>query len=175
MKIFSLKAYLDLLSLEVIGKEYLKPEQNRLQIALASSSESIENSLSFETENGRVFGNFYDRNNCFNVNSLVSKINNSQDRVSRINSQLLKNLGMSLEIPEYDMDIIVSSLIDWIDTNSTPQDTLGAEDINYTAKRIIPSTNQLIADLPEIRNINGMNDEIYKQLKPYLCVHPSRS
>tara|TARA_B100001939_G_scaffold5432_1_gene5124 strand:+ start:55 stop:954 length:900 start_codon:yes stop_codon:yes gene_type:complete len=172
---FFSQAYLDLLSLEVIGKEYLKPEQNRLQIALASSSESIENSLSFETENGRVFGNFYDKNNCFNVNSLVSKINNSQDRVSRINSQLLKNLGMSLEIPEYDMDIIVSSLIDWIDTNSTPQDTLGAEDINYTAKKnpYLP-TNQLIVDLPEIRNINGMNDEIYKQLKPYLCVHPSR-
>ena len=58
---FFSQAYLDLLSLEVIGKEYLKPEQNRLQIALASSSESIENSLSFETENGRVFGNFYDR------------------------------------------------------------------------------------------------------------------
>ena len=55
---FFSQAYLDLLSLEVIGKEYLKPEQNRLQIALASSSESIENSLSFETENGRVFGNF---------------------------------------------------------------------------------------------------------------------
>ena len=74
---FFSQAYLDLLSLEVIGKEYLKPEQNRLQIALANSSESIENSLSFETENGRVFGNFYDRNNCFNVNSLVSKINKS--------------------------------------------------------------------------------------------------
>ena len=55
---FFSQAYLDLLSLEVIGKEYLKPEQNRLQIALASSSESIENSLSFETEYGRVFGNF---------------------------------------------------------------------------------------------------------------------
>ena len=151
---FFSQAYLDLLSLEVIGKEYLKPEENRLQIALASSSESIENSLSFETDNGQVFGNFYDRNNCFNVNSLVSKINNSQDRVSKINSQLLKNLGMSLEIPEYDMDIIVSSLIDWIDTNSTPQDTLGAEDVNYTAKKnpYLP-TNQLIADLPEIRNI----------------------
>jgi general secretion pathway protein K len=63
--------------------------------------------------------------------------------------------------------------LDWVDLDSAPLQG-GAEDFTYS--NLIPgyrAANTMMADISELREIQGVDEEIYRSIHPYLCVLPN--
>jgi general secretion pathway protein K len=76
----------------------------------------------------------------------------------------------SLGIPEYKSKKISYSLSDWMDAD-TQRELLGAEDGDYLRRPIPHRTpNSIISSVMELRSIEGIDENIYKRIRPHICV-----
>lgn len=116
-----------------------------------------------------------DASNCFNVNTLVKRGEGGQS-VSDPEAQAayLTVLTAALEDGfEADPQSLVSSLTDWMDSNSVPGSG-GAEDSFYLSET--PSyrtSSQALDNLDELRAIRGYTRDVTRILEPILCALPS--
>lgn len=105
---------------------------------------------------------------CFNVNSLVEGFGSSLRRAPAPNDQyrdLLAALGFDADLQAR----LADTLADWMDSDNLPSPR-GAEDASY-ANRAPPyrTSGRLLADLSELRAIEGYTADIHRTLRPFLC------
>jgi len=126
--------------------------------------------LYFPIEGGDLTGAISDKNNCFNLNSLVTS---EADKGYTADAESVafhayQRLLLLLGLP----DSLVYSLVDWLDTDSYVG-LAGAEDLEYELlSPAYRAANNLINDISELRLIKGYDNEVVSRLRPYVCALP---
>jgi len=100
-----------------------------------------------------------------NLNDLVTTGGGVSNLTKERLTRLLTVLGIT--------DIQVDTLIDWIDADDQTVSAYGAEDGQYLMEDPgYRAANQPFASVTELRLIEGMTEEIYQALKPYVTALP---
>lgn len=91
----------------------------------------------------------------------------------RARRDMLRQLLGALELTELEADFLTDSIADFIDQDlrASPR---GAEDSVYQARKpahLTPSGP--IADLSELRAVEGMSEPLFRAIEPYLCALPT--
>ncbi len=115
-------------------------------------------------ENGEIAGSIEDQQGKFNVNSLAlgGKVNSTELAQFQ---RLLSLLGLP--------SALADALVDWIDADSVPQSSAGAEDDYYLA--LNPpylAANRPLVDVDELALVRGFDDTILARLRPYVAALP---
>lgn len=120
----------------------------------------------FPIEGGVIRARVVDGGNCFNLNSVM--FNEGGPRYGIAQFEAL--LG-ALDFPEADARRLTAALTDWID-----RDQYGAEDDAY-ARRPQPyrTADDLLAEVSELRAIEGFTLQVYARLRPHVCALPSNA
>ncbi len=119
----------------------------------------------FPVDGGMIQARVADMQGRFNLNRLWH--DNAADSVaSDIFGRLLKNLGL----PEN----LAPALVDWLDSDSDPTGSDGAEDDFYSRlERPYRTANLPLSDISELRLIKGFTPEVIAKLRPYVCTLPA--
>ena len=113
-----------------------------------------------------------DGGNCFNLNSLVLA-NGPEMQVSRpvAVAQFIALMRLRA-VPEAAARRIAAATADWIDSDDRPNPD-GAEDAAYRGRTPAYRTaNALLAEVSELRAVDGVTPEIYARVRPMLCALP---
>ena len=162
------------LSLEEYTLDFIISEENRNSLSLMTNRYDPYSPIKVSFDRGDVIAQIEDKSDCFNINVLVT--NNQEINKKNINQEELKffkNLLLSLDVTDEIVDTITSSLIDWIDYDDYPDNFNGAEDFYYAniETPYLPS-NDYFKSIAEIRKVKGVTEEIYQNLKSYICTLP---
>jgi len=128
----------------------------------------------FPVSGGFIQGRIKDLRSCMNVNALDSA-GQSANALERRKAQF-KALFIAREIDDYTADVMVDSLVDWIDEDTQISGTYGAEDPDYES---LPTPyragNTPLLHHSELRLVRGFTRDSYQKVKDYLCVIPGAS
>ncbi len=162
----------------------LKDDNERVHLGQAWAKSEFY----FPVDGGAMRGKITDLSTCFNVNALLAKkkkaagtgaapnepVKAANEQTLTGNSQLLLRLFEQL-VPNESVSpqALVSTLLDWLDDDSDPINTDGAEDYDYQGLKIPYRTgNGPIGAISELRTVRGFSPDIYRKLRPYLCALP---
>lgn len=152
----------------VIGAEnwaivVLRRDREDSQIDTLNEDWSTQPPVSF-VEGGSIIGRLIDVQGRFNVNNLVVSGGASAENID-----YYKRLLSLLELDEELADV----LVDWIDDDIDVRFPDGAEDDGYllldTPYRV---ANRPLADISELRLVQGYTTEVVEKLLPYLVALP---
>ena len=107
-----------------------------------------------------------DGGNCFNLNSLVTRGPDGGYVVNALAVTQFEGLMRVLRVP--DGPAIAAAAADWIDSDDVPLPG-GAEDSSYRGYR---TGGGLMADVSELRAVQGVTAESYAIVRPWLCTLP---
>ncbi|MCM2680887.1 type II secretion system minor pseudopilin GspK [Echinimonas agarilytica] len=137
--------------------------------------------VTFPLENGGMFsGRIKDLQGCFNLNGVVKL----ESEVAELRQTGERNLGAkqflalleALEVESYQAEIMADSLQDWLDADDYVDQSTGAEDSEYLSRsQPYLAANGPLADVGEMRAINGFTREAVKKIWNYVCVIPGTS
>lgn len=130
---------------------------------------------------GQMQGQIFDRQACFNLNSLVQPVTAdvatgraagytagdfNDEPVQKLFARLLSQLELEPDL--------LPAIIDWLDSDDTARNG-GAEDSYYASlKQPYRAANQLMSSVSELRLIKGFEQpEVYQRLKDLVCVLPT--
>lgn len=121
---------------------------------------------------GQAAARVTDGGNCFNLNGLVARaapgVYTSVATQRIIFARLLRLVGVPGQVAEQ----VASSTADWIDSDQDQQPG-GAEDQAYLGRQQSYRTaGTLIADVSELRAIDGVTPDVYAKLRPWVCALP---
>ncbi len=125
----------------------------------------------FPLENGMIAGEFKDMRSCFNLNAVGTQDNGSIRATPVVQLEaLLEAVGIN----DYAAEMIAESTRDWVDSDDESSGSQGAEDSIYQA-RSVPhlAGNNLMVDVSELRAVQGVGQQVYQRISPYLCAIPS--
>ncbi|PHS40801.1 MAG: hypothetical protein COA91_02920 [Robiginitomaculum sp.] len=104
-----------------------------------------------------------DGRNCFNVNQLANS------KTNKITRGLLADLLTFLQFDTLQAESFAASIQDWVDGDIIPEQG-GAEDLTYSNKSPpYHAANTLMVDITELRAIEGITEDFYLQMRPFLC------
>lgn len=124
-----------------------------------------DQSIGFRIEGGTMTLQIEDARNCFNLNYLAS------GQTVDVSRQQFSVLLQYMQFDELRVPELAASIQDWVDENSDASPG-GAEDYTYTV--LDPpyrAANTMMVDITELREINGVTEDIYQWLKPYVCAY----
>ncbi|EFC1641354.1 general secretion pathway protein GspK [Escherichia coli] len=126
----------------------------------------------FPLPQGQIAVTLRDAHACFNLNALAHPTTASRP----LAVQQLIALISRLDVPAYRAELIAESLWEFIDEDSSVQTRLGREDSEYLARSVpFYAANQPLADISEMRVVQGMDAGLYQKLKPLVCALPMNS
>ena len=106
----------------------------------------------------------------FNVNNLADVQPGDTDNI-----YLQQFLRLLEQQGADDPVALANAVMDWLDPDLEERPG-GAEDSTYTQKeRPYRAANQPIADISELRLVQGMTPELYRELEPHLSALPERT
>lgn len=115
---------------------------------------------------------FADATRCFNLNSLVTA-NGFQRQLNETAVRELEHIAQAIGLGRGEAEKIAHVVADWID-DDTVQEISGAEDGFYGGLPTPFRTGStLIADVSELRAMEGVSAPLYQALRPYICAHPT--
>jgi len=136
------------------------------QFILAGAPISLP--LDAEQPDGVININIQDGRNCYNVNRLADLKTVKQSR------QELTSLLSFMDFDNFEAISISARIQDWVDADIVPLQG-GAEDFTYSNKSPpYHAANTMMVDISELRSIEGINEEIYRRLQPFLCARPDK-
>ncbi|MET4896480.1 type II secretion system minor pseudopilin GspK [Sphingomonadaceae bacterium jetA1] len=123
---------------------------------------------------GSAVARVTDGGNCFNLNGLAQPLSGQPGvyigngiEVAHF-AKLMRLIGVSGQVAQQ----VATATADWIDSDQNPQGG-GAEDAVYLARDPPYRTGgTLMADVSEMRMVNGVTPELYAQLRPWICALP---
>jgi len=125
--------------------------------------------FTFPYEGGLMTLNVRDGTDCFSLGSLVTSDGQADDKGRRQFTSLLVSLGW----PQSEANSMAYVLTDWIDRD-TQRAPNGAEDGDYLRKDPPYRTaNTALQSVMELRSLEGMTEELYESIRPYLCARPA--
>ena len=121
--------------------------------------------FTFPYEGGMMILDVRDGTDCFALGSLID----SMGKADVVGGRQFTNLLLALGWPENDARSLTGILTDWIDID-TQRGPNGAEDGDYL-RRIPPhrTANTALASVMELRSLEGITEELYQSIRPYLC------
>jgi len=128
--------------------------------------------LSFPIEEGTLTAVVRDGQACFNLNSVVEGY--GEDLIARPQGMAqFVALGRALGLPDSRMRPVAEALADWLDADSIAL-PLGAEDGAYAGRASPYRTGGVfLAEVSELRAVNGMDADLYRRLRPHVCALPT--
>jgi general secretion pathway protein K len=159
------------------GAEVLARKQVARLLSLNPTRTSLEpewngRMLSFPIEEGTLTAVVRDGQACFNLNSVVEGY--GEDLIARPQgmAQFIA-LGRALGLADSRMRPVAEALADWLDADSIAL-PLGAEDGAYAGRAVPYRTGGIfLAEVSELRAVKGMDAELYRRLRPYVCALPT--
>ena len=114
-------------------------------------------------EEGEMLIKAHDGRNCFNVNQLAR-----QKSPARVRGNFARLLTL-LEFDPFQAESIAAAVQDWVDADNIPVQG-GAEGLVYGNRKPAHSAaNTLMIDISELRAVEGIDEEAYQRLKPFVC------
>jgi general secretion pathway protein K len=108
---------------------------------------------------------------CLNLNGVVAGAGDLMQR-NEIGAAQLENLMIELGAPKAAAGRTIEALVDWIDTDDGRM-APGADDARYLARAPGYLTGaQPLAEVSELRAIDGFGPDLYAVLRPFVCVLP---
>lgn len=128
--------------------------------------------LSFPIDDGSISAVVTDGQACFNLNSLVEGV--GEDLLARPPGQAqFLALGRAVGAPDSRMRAVADALTDWLDADNVSR-PLGAEDGAYAGLATPYRTGGvMLAEVSELRAVRGVDDDLYRRLRPYVCALPT--
>jgi len=128
--------------------------------------------LSFPIDGGSITAAVTDGQACFNLNSLVFGF--GEDLTARpLGAAQLRALGRAVGAPDSRMQAIADALTDWLDADASTL-PLGAEDGAYAGlEKPYRTGGVMLAEVSELRAVEGVDAETYRRLRPWLCALPT--
>jgi len=126
----------------------------------------------FEIDGGLIDGDIADAGNCFNLNSVVEELPGGKLVATPLGGAQMQNLLVALDINADDAAVLAAALTDWIDSDQSPVPR-GAEDYDYAL--LDPpyrTAGTLMTEPEELRALRGMDEEIYRRIRPFVCALP---
>ncbi len=126
---------------------------------------------------GSAVARVTDGGNCFNLNGLAQSLPGQPGQPAVLIGNAVEvahfaKLMRLLGIPGQVAEQVATATSDWIDSDPNPQGG-GAEDPLYLARDPPYRTGgALMADVSELRMVNGVTPELYAQLRPWVCTLP---
>jgi len=156
---------------EALAASVLASLYDEETVRLTSESPLFSTSHELPMEDGTAYIRFADHTACFNVNSLAASSDDGRSGNNGSREEFLA-LAQSLNIGAGDAHKILAALIDWIDADSASE-AGGAEDSLYTSLPVPYRTGgQHLAELSEMRAMNGVRRDLFQILRPHLCALP---
>jgi len=121
-------------------------------------------------DEGGLRGGVSDLQGRFNINNLAVTDPPRYQKELAVFSRLF---ALATEGDEYQAHAIADAIRDYVDSNSEPTGSDGAEDSDYLGMdpaRRVP--NQPMASISELLLVKGMTPVLYARLAPYLCALP---
>lgn len=143
---------------------------------LDSTQPWAQQDITFPMPNGGIQATLEDLRSCFNLNALYQDQGNSQKADEITAFRNLLGIEERYEIPSYNADIIRDALVDWLDSDSIPFGSYGAEDPEYES--LAPpyiAANGLMTNKSELRLIKGVEPQWLPELLSQVCVIPQDS
>lgn len=129
--------------------------------------------IPLEIEGGRGTMTLHDAGNCFNLNSLVSGMDESDLSARPVGLTQFRTLMQLLGVDARAAARIAATTTDWIDTDARPEKG-GAEDESYERAPVPYRTpNRFMADESELRAVAGVTPAVYALLRPWICALPT--
>lgn len=117
---------------------------------------------------GVLSGAITDEAGKFNLNSLVD---NNGKTIATLQQTRYKQLKRLFTLLQLDAEL-VDPIVDWIDSDSNPISSFGAEEETY--RRFDPPysvKNARFDTLEELHMVKGITDDVYRKIAPYLTVY----
>lgn len=142
---------------------------------------SLAYTMPMEIGGGTVIINIEDELSKVNINQFVNKSG------VRVKNEVIERLAAWIEHFEIDPDIadeIAFSIVDWTDLDDDPGDTAGVESDYYKSLQheglaaiytAYETRNAPFCSPDELKMVNGVTDEIYNKLAPYITTFPERT
>ena len=148
--------------------------ESYISTQLAPMNDTLKNKLfktpqtfTFPYEGGMMILDVRDGTDCFALGSLVTSEGGSEDVA---HGRQFTNLLIALGWPDNDARKLTGVLTDWIDSD-TQRGPNGAEDGDYLRRESPHRTaNTALSSVMELRSLEGMTEELYQSIRPYLCV-----
>ncbi len=129
-----------------------------------SSFIRLNEPIAFPFDGGGIGIRVYDARNCFNLNTLAVEKNGNVMR------REFETLLSVLDFERSKAETIAASIQDWVDDDSIPA-SAGAESLAYAnLQPAYQVPNRLLVDISELREIQGIDEETYQRLLPFVCV-----
>ena len=128
--------------------------------------------LDFPIDDGSISAVVADGQACFNLNSLVEGV--GEDLMARpLGAAQFLALGRAVGAPDSRMRAVADALTDWLDADGVSR-PLGAEDGAYAGLATPYRTGGvMLAEVSELRAIKGVDADLYRRLRPYVCALPT--
>jgi len=150
---------------ENFAQSYISSQLAPLEPAVKNELFKEPQTFTFPYEGGAMILDVRDGTDCFALGSLVT----SQGTVDVVGGRQFTNLLTALGWPENDARDLTGVLTDWIDVD-TQRGPNGAEDGDYLRREPPHRTaNTALASTMELRGLQGMTEELYQSIRPYLC------
>ena len=131
------------------------------------------NDFIFELNKGIVTAKITDASNCFNINSIVKKVNNVFKPNDK-NIEVFKKLMSFNDVDQNLADEAIDQVIDWIDGDSNPR-AYGLEDYYYSGPLNNPKEytgSRLFFDLAELKGLPAIRKIGWTLFENNFCAYP---
>ena len=155
--------------MEILAAELLRDDAENSDID--SLTERWAENYGFPFEGGNVVGRLDDMQGRFNLNSLVNREGNRDERASAQFRRILERAATNVD--DVDPAGIVDAVVDWLDPDQLPNGIGGAEDGVYT-NRTPPhrAANFWITSPTELLAVDGVTADLYDAISQLLSALP---
>ncbi|PTD17212.1 type II secretion system minor pseudopilin GspK [Sphingomonas fennica] len=122
---------------------------------------------------GIVSATLFDGGNCFNLNSVAEGLLAGDYAPRELGIRQFIALMEALGIDPTDSRRVAASLADWIDADAAPNPDGAEDDFYLQSATPYRAANTLLGDVSELRAVAGVTPEIYRLLRPWVCVLPN--
>ncbi|WP_064601576.1 type II secretion system minor pseudopilin GspK [Photobacterium sp. J15] len=167
------QAYWYALGMEELGKVAIRQGVDDSDTVNLSQAWATEGQR-YPLDGGEAIGDIVDRQACFNLNAL-SGVKPQADSTKK--PFLVRYLQAILEengIDSYEAEVVADSTWEYIDSAEGVNSAFGAGDSTYEGFQppYLPPRDWM-ADVSELRAVNGVTAQIYNKVKPLLCAIPT--
>ncbi|MEX2476002.1 type II secretion system minor pseudopilin GspK [Marinobacter sp.] len=150
---------------QILVKDFEKDKEDNVMVDSLDEFWAANAAILPLDDNGVAEVQIDDLGGRINLNDLVSA-NGQVDPLTRDRlTRLLMALGISA--------LSVDTLVDWVDPDDQTVSAYGAEDGQYLmADPSFRAANQPFVSVSELRLLEGMTEEIYRQLQPHVAALP---
>ncbi len=150
---------------EDFAESYISSQLAPMESAVKNELFKEPQTFTFPYEGGVMILDVRDGTDCFALGSLVLPAGTADV----VGGRQFTNLLIALGWPDNDARNLTGVLTDWIDSD-TQRGANGAEDGDYLRREPPHRTaNTALASVMELRSLEGMTEELYQSIRPYLC------